>query len=217
VASTDATGVDAWPPADLAERVAAADVVLLDGHHPALASAAASAGSAARVSVVLDGGSWKPVVGEVAPVLHSAVCSEVFRLPGDRPASDLRGLGVPRVAVTRGPRSVRWCTAAGAGEVAVPPVQVRDTLAAGDAFHGAYAYVVGLRPDGPFPRALELAERVASFRCTVVGSRAWLATPAFVVLAKEVQRSASSSPTRRAEGQNRGTEDDILGYGPEGV
>ena len=69
----------------------------------------------------------------------------------------------------------------------MPTVVARDTLGAGDAFHGAYAYVAAARPDLAFPDALAQAVRVAALRCTVPGARAWLDTPAFAALAADVR------------------------------
>ncbi|GAA3391991.1 PfkB family carbohydrate kinase [Cryptosporangium minutisporangium] len=155
----------AEPPADLADLGRDADVVLVDGHHPRLALAAARAGS----SVVLDGGSWKPVTPELLPLVDYAVCSAVFRHPdGVAPSA----LGVPHLAVTRGPDPVLWWSGGRAGEVPVPSVPVQDTLGAGDVFHGAFAYA--LAGGASFVEALAEGARVAALRCSVAGPRAWL-------------------------------------------
>ncbi|QAY69874.1 PfkB family carbohydrate kinase [Xylanimonas protaetiae] len=58
------------------------------------------------------------------------------------------------------------------GYVTVPPVQARDTLGAGDAFHGALT--VALAEGEDLPAATARAARVASTRVTQVGPRAWL-------------------------------------------
>lgn len=58
-----------------------AAVLLLDGHHPRLALAAARAARDREVPVVLDGGSWKPVLDELLPLVDIAVCSADFRVP----------------------------------------------------------------------------------------------------------------------------------------
>lgn len=185
VSSRDAEGVDAVAPEVLVALVADADVVLLDGHHPALARAAAAA---ARAPVVLDGGSWKPVLDDVLPRVDVAICGAAFAVPdGSDPVTALLARGVRRVAVTAGAAPVRWWDAGGHGEVAVPVVVARDTLGAGDAFHGAYAYLVSARPDRAFPDALARATRVAGLRCTIPGARAWLDTPAFATLAVDVR------------------------------
>ena len=189
VVSRNAEGIAAVPPPGLRDLVAEADVVLVDGHHPALCAGAVALAREARAPVVLDGGSWKPVLAEVLPGVTLAACSERFAVPaadgaaGRPAASALLELGVPAVAVTAGPRSVQWCTGVAQGEVAVPRVEARDTLAAGDAFHGALAYAVST--DAPWPlleppdparlgAALRAAVAVAALRVQHRGPRAWL-------------------------------------------
>ncbi|MFG1920835.1 PfkB family carbohydrate kinase [Cryptosporangium sp. NPDC048952] len=162
----------AEPPSGLAALAAAADVVLVDGHHPLLALAAAraasqppgAAGAHGRVPVVLDGGSWKPVLAELLPLVDYAVCSAVF--------PDAASLEVPHVAVTRGPDPVLWWSEGSSGEIPVPSVDVQDTLGAGDAFHGAFAYA--LAGGTSFQGSLVHGARVAALRCSVAGPRAWL-------------------------------------------
>jgi sugar/nucleoside kinase (ribokinase family) len=68
---------------------------------------------------------------------------------------------------------VTWCDEDGRrGSTEVPPVDVRDTLGAGDAFHGALA--VALAQGAGLEAAVEEAVRVASTRVQYVGPRAWL-------------------------------------------
>ncbi|TQS45750.1 PfkB family carbohydrate kinase [Cryptosporangium phraense] len=147
----------AQPPEDL---TTGADVVLVDGHHPDLARAAVRTDA----PTVLDGGSWKPVLSELLPSIDYAVCSAVFPSPSS--------LEVPHVAVTRGPDPVLWWSGGRSGEVPVPSVVVRDTLGAGDAFHGAFAYA--LATGSSFVTALSTGVRVAALRCSVAGPRDWL-------------------------------------------
>lgn len=182
VVSRNAEGVEAAAPADLAALVAESDVVLLDGHHPRLALAAARAAAGAGVPVVLDAGSWKPVLPDLLALTTAAVCSSAFRRPDGRGAgADLLAAGPALVAVTAGPDPVRWWTATGSGAVAVPAARARDTLGAGDAFHGAYAHALAAGA-GPVP-ALERAAAVASLRVGSVGPRSWLADPRLARLA----------------------------------
>ena len=193
-------------------NAAGAPVVLLDGQHPRLALAAATAARSAGRVVVLDAGSWKPALPDLLPLLDVAACSAAFRVPGtgsaEESAAALRdGYGVPAVAVTAGPAPVRWWYAGAAGEVPVPAVTARDTLGAGDAFHGALAWALaaaaagnshdravaglagaeaprGRLPDAAgFAAALEFAARVAALRCETPGPRAWLADPRLLGLA----------------------------------
>ncbi|MGV8966425.1 MAG: PfkB family carbohydrate kinase [Cellulomonas sp.] len=203
VTSIDAAAHDVGAPVDLARHLAGAQVVLLDGHHPHLALAAARAAHAvppsdrepepepepmARAVVVLDAGRWRPVMAHLLDLVDVAICSADFRVPRtadpDASAIALLERGVASVATTHGGAPVRWWqpTTSGrtaTGTVAVPPVTVVDTLGAGDAFHGAFAWFVVQRPLDPdgadLHRALDSAARVAALRCTVAGPRAWLA------------------------------------------
>lgn len=175
VVSVGAAGSPAEPTAELADAVRSAAVLLLDGHHPRLALAAARVAQDAGVPVVLDAGSWKPVLTDLLPLVDVAACSAGFRVPerADTVAA-LHGRGVRRVAVTQGGGPVRWSADGVAGEVGVGSVEVRDTLGAGDAFHGALAWALATRPDAAFEDQLRLAAGVATLRCAHEGQRAWL-------------------------------------------
>lgn len=173
VVSRDAAAHQVAPPAGLADLIAAADAVLVDGHHPALAIAAAQAGAAAAVEVTVDAGRWKPVFADVLPHADVAICSTGFRLPDAPAAEDTAAggllLGLRMLAITHGPDPVRWWTAEGSGQVAVPTVAAVDTLGAGDALHGAWCFAQGSVAD-----RLEFGVQIAAQRVTHVGPREWL-------------------------------------------
>jgi sugar/nucleoside kinase (ribokinase family) len=228
VVSVNAAGIDASAPPSLASTVAAGTVLLIDGHHPKLALSAATAAREAGRLVLLDGGSWKPGLDSLLPLVDVAACSADFRVPGAGSAADSAAVlrtryGVPVVAVTAGAEPVRWwydqaagavSSAAGAvspaaaavspapadahadgtsaalaaGEIAVPVTVARDTLGAGDAFHGALAWALAVRPHCArsavgIAAALGVAARVAAIRCATAGARAWLADPRLADLA----------------------------------
>lgn len=177
VVSMDATAVDAEPPPDLGDVIHGADVVLIDGHHPRLAVAAAQAAATTRTAVVVDAGRWKAVMAELVPLADTMVCSNDFRLPGlDSSRSTAMALvdaGVTTVVTTHGDRPILWWHGGASGSVPVPRTDAVDTLGAGDVFHGAYCY---FSRTARMPTAAVLAEaaRVAALRCSVVGPRAWL-------------------------------------------
>ena len=174
VVSRNAVGVTVAPSATLHEAVGEAQVVLVDGHHPALAVAACRAAREHAVPVVLDAGSWKPALPSLLPFVTVAVCSADFRMPdGTDPFAGLSSWGVQAVAITHGGDPVTWRDQLSSGEVAVPNIPVKDTLGAGDVFHGAFAYAwaSGVRD---LPAALKMATDVASVRVQHVGSRSWL-------------------------------------------
>ena len=186
--SRNAEGVCVDVPADLAALVGAAAVALLDGHHPALALAAAREASAAGVPVVLDAGSWKSVLPELLPHVTAAVCSADFAPPGtagvpDATARVLLEAGPGFVAVTAGPGPVRWWTRGAQGAVEVPEVHVRDTLGAGDVLHGAFAFALASGLRDPV-LALRFAIDVAGVRVAHVGPRSWLGDPRLAELVR---------------------------------
>ena len=171
-----------WP-ALLAE----AGALLVDGHHPRLAVAAARAARGRRVPVVLDAGSDKAVFEELMPLVDVCACAAGFRLGRSSVRATERAvhdMGVPVVIRTNGSGPVRWsATDAGAGkprtgEVDPPPVVAADTLGAGDAWHGALTYRIGRLGRVPnaddLPELVNFANRVAAVRVSRVGARAWL-------------------------------------------
>ena len=177
VVSLDAVNSDATPPGGLEDLVADADVMLVDGHHPLVARAAVRHAAARATTVVVDAGRWKPVMSDVIPYATDMVCSNDFRMPGtDNPGSTAAALvrsGVRTVVTTHGGDPVDWWSDGESGSVPVEPVVVVDTLGAGDAFHGAYAYFSTQIENGVAER-IDRSARVAALRCSVVGPRAWL-------------------------------------------
>jgi sugar/nucleoside kinase (ribokinase family) len=137
VVSHNAAGIDVSGELDLSD----VDTVLLDGHHPGLALWAAKQ---ARVPVVLDAGSWKPVMADLLPHVDICACSSAFTDEVDCPV----------VTRTNGPGPVRWFTGGEKGEVAVPPVEVKDTAGAGDVWHGALT--LGVARLGRVPEAADM-------------------------------------------------------------
>ncbi|MEU4160190.1 PfkB family carbohydrate kinase [Actinoplanes sp. NPDC026670] len=169
-----------------AEGLPDADLTLVDGHHPALAMAAAR--SARRLLV--DAGSWRPVFADIFPYAEVVACSGDFRHPAGAHEADstatagtdeavaaaIRSTSSTDVVITHGPEPVRWFRAAGsttAGTVAVPKVVAVDTAGAGDAFHGALAVALA-RGDLDLPAAIGYASRIAAIRVMHAGPRAWL-------------------------------------------
>ena len=215
VVSVNAEGVRTTPPATLDGMVAQAAVVLVDGHLPDLAIAAARAARGHGRLVVLDGGSWKPALADLLRLVDVAACSAPFRVPGCEPGPEsalaLAGrYGVPAVAVTAGSEPVRWWWTGPGGDqtgaVPVPVVRARDTLGAGDAFHGALAAALAAALGGALGgaeraevggavsrssaaglvSAVDFACRLAAVRCASAGARAWLADPRVAALASEL-------------------------------
>ncbi len=168
------------------------DVVLIDSYFNAEARSLVAEAQSSRAPVVLDGGSWKESLPDVLPFVDYAICSERFRAPGcDSPHATARFLferEVPAVAFTRGERPIllfeRHAREAqddnrhgfhsiDAREVPVPAVAaVRDTLAAGDIFHGAFCYHL-VRDGGNLDALLIRAAEIAARSVEVYGPRDW--------------------------------------------
>lgn len=142
-----------------------ADAVLVDGHHPDVALGAARWARERGIPVVLDAGSWRPVFVDLLQLADVAACSAQFRAPDG--ALD----AVPTVITTAGAHPVRWRSHGCSGEVAVPDVEARDTLGAGDVWHGALVSRVAKLG---VPELIEFANAVASERVRHVGPRSWL-------------------------------------------
>jgi sugar/nucleoside kinase (ribokinase family) len=148
-----------------------ADAVLIDGHHPALAAAAARA---AR-PLVVDAGSRRAVFDEAFPQATVVACSATFPMS----AAAVLATGARHVAVTDGPAPVRWWSRGSSGRIEVPPVAAVDTAGAGDAFHGALAVAVARDPEvTDLVVALRFAIAVAGVRVTHAGPRGWLSAVA---------------------------------------
>ena len=188
VVSINAEHVRTNVPAELPDLASSGDVVLIDGHLPGLAHAAVAAAVRSGIRIVYDGGSWKPAIADVLPELDAAVCSAAFAVPGRDSGTEsavaLLNMGVPFVACTDGPHPIRWWTGERSGAVKVPAVTARDTLGAGDTFHGAFAFAVAAGVADV--TALGFAAAVAAVRVEHVGPRAWLSDPRLRTLAAEV-------------------------------
>ncbi|ABW15275.1 hypothetical protein Franean1_5931 [Parafrankia sp. EAN1pec] len=163
-----------------AAAVADADVVVLDGHQVDAAIGLLRTLRGSGPPVLLDGGSWKPGTEQILPFVDVVICSTAFRPPGFDPGADILGLllryGPFFVAVTDGPGPIRWATAERRGHVLPPVVAARDTLGAGDVFHGAFAWMMahGALATDELVGALGEASRVAARSVQTFGPRSWM-------------------------------------------
>jgi sugar/nucleoside kinase (ribokinase family) len=201
VIETGRNGSSPAPP-KLRERVAQARVLHLDVTEPAYAMLAAHHARESGTLVSLDVDHPAPGLDELLPLVDIAICSSDFAPPGGAPPSSLLDRGVRRVAITRGPEPILWWSVEPAERrapgvsaeqdgVPVPPVLVRDTLGAGDVFHGAFAWHLADRPDRAFADQLARSAVVAAARCQVAGISAGRAQLA--------RRSAPLEPVDPAE------------------
>ncbi len=164
----------------------AADVLLLDGHHPTLAEQALDVVRPECITV-LDAGSVKPRVETWLPRLDVLAASadyaaELGLTPEEACAHGLAA-GCGAALVTQGAGPVVWQRAdRPLHQTPVRTVTVRDTLGAGDAFHGALAAALGLAAQrsevrlAGFARVVASAAEVATRRVETAGARSWLST-----------------------------------------
>jgi sugar/nucleoside kinase (ribokinase family) len=150
------------------------NVLLVDGFHMDTCCRVAQQARQCGVPVVLDGGSWKEGMERLLSFVDIAICSEQFRVPdeGDEEGvlAYLARQGVRCRAITHGERPILYATAEGNGEIAIEPVEVVDTLGAGDILHGAFCYYA--TEGNSFVPALLQASRVATRSCQTFGTRA---------------------------------------------
>lgn len=184
VVSHNAAGIDAGVQPNWADLLAGAGALLVDGHHPELAVAAARAARGRRVPVVLDAGSDKPVLATLLPLVDVCACAGTFRLgrSGAKATEKaVHDMGVPVVVRTAGAGPVRWSTPQRHGSVAVERVRAQDTLGAGDVWHGALVHgiaALGRVPDAAeLPELLARANRVAARKIAQAGARSWVSCP----------------------------------------
>ena len=163
-------GSDALSP----EVLDRATIVLIDGHQMAVGATIAKQAKARGIPVAIDGGSWKPGFETVLPFVDYAICSANFYPPHcqhpEAVIANLRGCGIPDIAITNGSAPILYWSQDKMGEIAVPVVPVKDTLGAGDIFHGAFCYFI---LQLPFVEALREAAKVASRACEFFGTRQW--------------------------------------------
>jgi sugar/nucleoside kinase (ribokinase family) len=178
VVSTDASGISIDTVPELRHVITGADVVLVDGHHPVLAAAAARVTKQASTPLVLDAGRWRPVMAEVIPNAAAVICSADFRWPGTASVtSSARAVleqGVPIVIVTQGGDPVLWWHAGESGAIEPPRVRALDTAGAGDVFHGAYCYFTATRGATDVPALAAASAQVAALSCQYPGTRSWI-------------------------------------------
>lgn len=166
--------VDARLPSDL--DLASVDIVLADGHQLGASLAVAQKVRTNGVPIVLDGGSWKPHLDTLLPLIDYAICSADFFPPGCHTPMEViqylqQAITQPQIAITQGGEPIFYHDQGTSGLLNVPQIQPVDTLGAGDAFHGAFCHWI---LHTPFVAALEQSTAIAALACQSFGTRQWL-------------------------------------------
>jgi len=156
--------------------IRSAAILQVDGHFMPMCIAAASMAQEHNVPVVLDSGSWKPGMSKLLRFVDIVICSDDFRPPGCSSREEVFGYlkkhGISQIAITRGASSILFVDNGKRGNVPVKRVRAKDTLGAGDIFHGAFCFYKAT--GAGFREALRAAARVASLSCRYVGTRSWI-------------------------------------------
>jgi sulfofructose kinase len=153
-------------------------MVMCDVRWPAAAAKALAVAREAGIPAILDADvAPLETLERLAPLASHIVSSEPAAeiLTGEvNPAIAVEKLAArfdSFVAVTAGGQGVFWFDRA-SGSVRhcpAPKVIVRDTLAAGDVFHGAFA--LGLREGRPMEWIMAFASAAAAIKCSRFGGR----------------------------------------------
>jgi sugar/nucleoside kinase (ribokinase family) len=129
-----------------------------------------------RIPVVLDGGSWKPNLEKLLPLVDVAICSADFRPPGTHSVQHvfdfLSGQCIRNIVITQGEKPILVKAQGSYYEIPVEPIKAKDTLGAGDIFHGAFCYYYMMGSE--LNKALSQASMVAGRSCLAYGTREWM-------------------------------------------
>lgn len=152
------------------------DCVLADPRWPEGAVALFTEARRRGIPTVLDGDvADSDIFERLLPLTDHAIFSEpgLRGFAGENVDSALARagrFGCRMVAVTRGSDGLVWQDGSGQHDMPAPAVRAVDTTAAGDVFHGAYAFAIGAKLG--IADALGFASSVAGLKCTRPGGRA---------------------------------------------
>ncbi|QIA08252.1 PfkB family carbohydrate kinase [Draconibacterium halophilum] len=151
-------------------------ILLVDGFYPEFSLECSKICKMQGIPVVSDCGSWKPQFDEQLNYIDIAICSTDFMPPQCHSQNELfdfmRAKNVKSVAISNGSHKIEYLSNEKKGSVTVPQVEVKDTLGAGDFLHGAFCYYFLECND--FAEAIKQASSLASFTCSIKGTRKWL-------------------------------------------
>jgi sugar/nucleoside kinase (ribokinase family) len=156
-------------------RVESARALLLDAGDPEAAAWAAGIARNAGIPVILDADHYRP---ELAPLLSrvdfplvSQGFADSFSGSGSirEALRMLSGCGARLAAVTLGGRGTIAASGEDVIEVPAFAVDARDTIGAGDVFHGAFAW--GLLEGWGAARVLRAANAAAAMNCRFPGAQ----------------------------------------------
>jgi sulfofructose kinase len=151
------------------------DFLLVDGLMMEASLAAVKKAKEMHVPVMLDAGSVRPGMPELARLCDYVVTSEAFaegmgwKLTPESLLAERSELGVIALTVTQGERGS--ITVSDDRVIRMPafPVEAIDTTGAGDVFHAGYIY--GLLQQWDLEYIVRFASALAALKCTRMGGR----------------------------------------------
>lgn len=162
------------------ERIAAAKVLHVDGHHVEQAIEAAQIVHAHGGVVTMDGTRLsrgiEDLVAHVDYLITNASFPEVFTAMGDfdQAARRFMEIGPSVVVVTLGENGSHTWTKGRSFHTPSFKVDVVDTTGAGDVYHGAYVY--GLSQGWDIEYIADFASAVAALKCRQLGGQKGIPT-----------------------------------------
>ncbi len=163
-------------------------VLLFDGHE--LEASLTAMQAFPDAITILDAGSWREGTAVLAGKVHYLAASERFALQATgmkslhddaerrQCLSKLREQFPTKTIVTLGERGLIYDAGDGYSELSAFPAVAVDTTAAGDIFHGAFAYAIA--GGMPLLEALRLSSMTASLSVRKAGGRSSIPTLAEV-------------------------------------
>ena len=153
----------------------APDIVLVDGFYMDAALRVAQKAREEGITVIMDGGSWKPRTHELLPYVDILIASANFHLPsrfGESLQTYSQQQGIRSLAITHGPEPIELFEDESRLEIPVPSIEAVDTLGAGDVFHGAFCWYYLQTRD--ISQSLSKASEIAAASCLHTGARGWM-------------------------------------------
>ncbi|WP_163711814.1 PfkB family carbohydrate kinase [Mangrovibacterium lignilyticum] len=147
--------------------------ILVDGFYPDMTLSLCRAAKEQNITTIFDGGSWKPHLSDLIPLLDLVICSAEFMPPGCSTHQDVfeyfRNQGITQIAISRGEKSILYCEGGDIQEIQTVNQQIIDSLGAGDFLHGAFCYY--WLKDRNFKTSLAKAGKIATATCNYTGTR----------------------------------------------
>jgi sulfofructose kinase len=150
--------------------------LLLDGLMHDASMCAARRARELHIPVMLDGGSARPGMVDLARLSDYAVVSEEFArglgwdMARDALCRERENLGVKVLTVTLGEKGNVTVSDDAVIEIPAFGVKALDTTGAGDVFHGGYIY--GILQGWDLRDTVIFASALAAMKCTKIGGRA---------------------------------------------